>query len=256
MLSIKLEQLSSYTLNFDLTQNHDFTPKSEAINKYINSEIDRIVNESLLSNLDQELISFKPSKDFILRPYFSDVASYEKVGFTGTTRKNIYTDESFYVFDVYDNYTNTNQNLLSRNFVKLTKVYSSTTTDIKFYNKKIVKEFTNIYIPSYFISTTNIYYLKISFFNSLTGDFRFFECSKNELDGLKDYFKIQIDKDKKTFEILNGDVINFGSFGKTYKISQVIESKKEERLFNSNRITKLRKINNNKKIITTSGKII
>jgi hypothetical protein len=254
MLSITTQDLSSYTINIDINQQHDFVPKSESIHKYINSEIERVIQESLATNQDQENISFKPNKDFVIRPFFNDSSTYQAAGLTGSTLKNNYTDESFYIFDIFDNYSNTNQQLLSRNFIKLTKVFSLTTTDINFYFKKIVKEYTNIYIPSYFIDITDTFYLKISFFNASTGDFRFFECSKTETDALKDYFKIKIDKVKKTFEILNGDVVAINS--NIYKITQVIETAKEQKLINTNRISKLRTITNNKKIITSRGKII
>lgn len=254
MLSITTQDLSSYTLNIDINQQHDFVPKSESIHKYINSEIERVIQESLATNQDQENISFKPSKDFVIRPFFNGISTYQAVGFTGSTVKNNYTDESFYIFDIFDNYSNTNQQLLSRNFIKLTKVFNLTATDINFYFKKIVKEYTNIYIPSYFIDTTDTFYLKISFFNALTGDFRFFECSKTETDALKDYFKIKIDKVKKTFQILNGDVVAVNS--NIYMITEVIETTKEQKLINTNRISKLRTITSNKKIITSRGKII
>ena len=123
MLSITTQDLSSYTLNIDINQQHDFGPKSESIYKYINSEIEKVIQESLATNQDQENISFKPSKDFVIRPFFNDIATYEAAGFTGTTGKNNYTDESFYILDLFDNYSNTNQLLLSRNFIKLSKMF-------------------------------------------------------------------------------------------------------------------------------------
>jgi hypothetical protein len=63
-------------------------------------------------------------------------------------------------------------------------VTTEMSTDIYFENKKMNKEYTNIYLPSYFINTTaDTFYLKISFFNATNGKLRFFECSKTETDG-------------------------------------------------------------------------
>lgn len=256
MLTLLTNKISSLTLNIDINQQHDFIPKSESIKKYVDSEIERVINESLLEDRDVENISFKPASTFVLRPYFNDSNSYIDLGFkiNYITARTTFTEESFYIFDLYDSYNDTNQKLISRNFVKMSKVATGASTDIRFETKKLSKEFINIYVPSYFIDTTDTFYLKISFFNSMDGNLRFFQCSNFEGDNLKNYFKIKINKNNKTYEILNGNILTTNP--NIYKLSQVIEVEKEKRLANNNKKSNLiPKIKTNK-TITTKGKFI
>jgi hypothetical protein len=261
MLNITTDFLSGVSLNFGLNQKHDYTPKSESIKKYVDSEVQKVLQQSLDEDKDIEHISFKPKVDYVFKAYFNNVASYTGAGFTSKyiVSNTLYKDESFYLFDLYDNYIDNNQNLISRNFVKMSKIVTvSDTTDIRFLGNQIFnKEYTNIYIPSYFMNTTaDTFYLKVSFFNATNGKLRFFECSTNDDGSLKNYFKIKLNKNEKRFEILNGNVINFGSFGKTYKISEVIEPQKESVQTTQNSIPSIRPITKTKTTITAKGAFI
>jgi hypothetical protein len=260
MLTITSNFISSLTLNIDINQKVDFIPKSESIKKYINSEIEKVIKESLDEDKDIDVISFKPSINYVFVPYFNGVASYSGVGFTPNNllENNVFKDESFYLFDLYDSYIDANQNLISRNFLKMSKIIftSNLKTDINFDLKTIQKEYTNIYVPSYFINTNiDTFYFKIWFFNATNGKLRYFECSKNEGDNLKNYFKIKINKNDKTYEILNGDIIsNTNNTQNYYKISQIVDTVRESQLNEniSNIIPRIK----DKKIITTNGKFI
>ena len=167
MLNITTDFLSAVTLNFGLNQKHDYTPKSESIKKYVDSEVNKVLQQSLDEDKDIEHISFKPKVDYVFKAYFNNVPSYTGAGFTSKyiVSNTLYKDESFYLFDLYDSYIDNNQNLISRNFVKMSKIVTNVdTTDIKFESKIFNKEYTNIYIPSYFINTTaDTFYLKVSF---------------------------------------------------------------------------------------------
>jgi hypothetical protein len=258
MLTLVTNLSSDLTLDIPINQKHDFIPKSESIKKFIDYEINRILTQSKFEDKDIEHVSFIPKENFLLSPHFNNQPTYQNAGFTNfyITGTNIYTQESYYIFDLYDSFVDNNQILLTRNFVKMSKIVESLTTTINFdVSKKIVKEFINIYIPSYFIdSKTDEFYLKISFFNALNGSFRFFECSSTEKGSMKNYFKIKIDKTNKTYTFLNGDIIN--NTPKTYKISQVFEVEKEKNNINNNTIQKLTPNLKKKKTITSKGTFI
>jgi len=261
LLSIPTNFLSAITLNFDLNQKHDFTPKSESIKKYVDSEVNKVLQQSLEDDKDIEFVSFKPNINYIFKGYFKDVPSYTGAGFTTNyiIFNPLYKDESFYLFDLYDSYTDNNQNLISRNFIKMSKiVITADTTDINFEVKTINKEYTNIYIPSYFMNTSaDTFYLKISFFNATNGKLRFFECSKNDNGSLKNYFKIKLDKNNKNYEILNGDILtNANNQTKTYRISEVIEPQKESATTNENSIPAIKPTIKTKTTITSKGTFI
>jgi len=261
LLSIPTDFLSGITVNVDLNQKHDFTPKSESIKKYIDYEVNKVLQQSLEDDKDIEIVSFKPNINYIFKPYFKDVPSYTGAGFTTNyiVFNTLYKDESFYLFDLYDNYTDNNQNLISRNFIKMSKIVTTAdTTDIKFEVKIINKEYTNIYIPSYFMNTSaDTFYLKISFFNATNGKLRFFECSTTDNSSLKNYFKIKLDKNNKNYEILNGDILtNVNNQTKTYKISEVIEPQKESATTNENSIPAIKPTIKTKTTITSKGKFI
>jgi hypothetical protein len=258
MLTVVTDKSSNLTLNFDINQIHDFIPKSESIKKYVDSEVNKVLEESRMSEKDLEFISFKPSESFYLRSHFENSASYEPVGFTNfyLTGTNVYTQESYYIFDLFDSFEDNNQELLSRNFVKMSKIVKDTTTNIFFdVSKKIVKEFVNIYVPSYFISQgIDIFYLKIYFFNAINGKFRFFKCSETDENASQNYLTLQIDKTTKTYNIINGDIISFQP--NVYKISEVVEPQKEQQVVNQNKIKKTTPIIKPNKTITSKGKFI
>jgi hypothetical protein len=269
MLKILTNFSSSTILDIDLNQNISYIPKSESIKKYINTEIEKVLKDSILEDKDIEIISFRPEINYAFKPYSNNIARpgilqetsfYLEVGFSldMLLTSNVFRNESFYLFDVYDNYIDGNQNLISRNFLKLSKINFTTDiqNDINFNLSTIQKEYTNIYIPSYYINNNiNTFYFKIWFFNATNGKLRFFECSQNETDNLKNYFKIQVNKNDKTFKILNGDLINNNNnIKKTYKISQIIDIVKESKL-NEN-INNIKPIIKQQKTITTEGKFI
>jgi hypothetical protein len=266
MLNIQTEFLSDINLNINLNQKTDFTPKSDSIKKYINKEIETVLKESLLDDKDVEHISFKPKNKYIFTCFFNGVKSYSGAGFENRfiVSNTIFKDESFYLFDLYDSYIDINQNLISRNYVKMSKIVKTTDDTTIVFEPKINKEYSNIYIPSYFINASaDTFYLKISFFNAVNGKLRFFECSSNEDSSLKNYFKIKINKTNNTYEILNGNIIDsYNSYGSTYqsysnfKISQIIETQKELIITDGNSLPRIKPTINTKTIITTKGKII
>jgi hypothetical protein len=266
MLNIKTDFLSGLTLNIDINQKIDLIPKSESIKKFIDSEIEKILEESLQEDRDIEIVSFRPLKNYFFRPFFNNIPSYSAVGFNSNLllTNNIFKEESFYLFDLYDNFVDSNQNFISRNFIKMSKLNftSATEIDINFNNLSdtnlIQKEYTKIYIPSYFMDTTaDTFYLKISFFNSTNGKLRFFQCSESLNNNSKNYFKIKLNKNNFTYEIIGNQYVvlqNINNVRITYKISSVIETKKEENLNENN--TNILPIIKTKNIITTKGKFI
>jgi hypothetical protein len=255
---IVLDPISSFSINIDIQQKHDFGPKSESIKKFIDYEISRVLEESRAAERDLELISFRPKSNFILRPHFNNQASYSNVGFTDfyLTGTSVFTQESFYIFDLFDKFEENNQTLLSRNFIKMSKIVKDTTTDVIFdVSKKIVKEFVNIYVPSYFIKQgVDTFYLKVFFFNALDGSFRFFQCSTTDEKSSKNYLNVKIDNNDKTYSIIGGDTISTNP--NVYKITQIIEPKREEEEANKNKIKKTKPSVKLNKTITAKGKFI
>jgi len=256
MLTVVTDKINNLSLNFDINQKHDFIPKSESIKKYVDSEVNKVLEESRASEKDLEYISFIPSQSFYLRGYFNNIDSYNSVGFTNfyLTGTSVYTEESYYIFDLYDSFEDNNQELISRNFIKMSKIVKDTTTNIFFdVSKKITKEFVNIYIPSYFINERkDTFYLKINFFNAVNGKFRFFRCSETDENASQNYLTLQINNTTKTYVIIGGNVIA----PNVYKISEVVEPNKEEKLINNNKIKKTAPIIKPNKIITSKGKFI
>jgi len=259
MLTVVTDKINNLSLNFDINQKYDFIPKNESIKKYVDSEVNKVLEESRASEKDLEYISFIPSQSFYLRGYFNNTNSYNSVGFTNfyLTGTSIYTEESYYVFDLYDSFDDNNQELISRNFVKMSKIVKDVTTDIFFdVSKKIAKEFVNIYIPSYFIATTaDTFYLKINFFNAINGKFRFFKCSTTDENASQNYLTLKINKTTKTYNIIGGDKLSLNP-PHIYKISEVVEPKKEEQLLDENKIKKLKLIVKPNKTITNKRKFI
>ena len=131
---------------------------------------------------------------------------------------------------------------------------------VDFENKLVFdinKEYTNIYIPSYFIATTaDTFYFKISFFNATNGKLRFFECSTTDSGSLKNYFKLKLNKTNKTYEILNGDILVNTPQSKTYKISEVIEPIKESKITDQSSIPRIRPLIKTKTTITARGTFV
>lgn len=259
MLRLTTDLISSLTLNIDLNQKIDLIPKSVSIKKYIDYEVETVLDESLLEDIDVEHISFKPNQDYTFRTFFSTPprSTYTEAGFEPIflTGNSIFKEESFYLFDLYDSFNDVNQKLISRNFLKMSKIVTTAdTTDIKFEVKTINKEYTNIYIPSYFMNTTaDTFYLKISFFNATNGKLRFFECSSGT-DSLKNYFELKINKNNKTYQILNGVILS--SNPNTYRLLEVIEQNKERNQKFGNTLSGILPIRNKKTILTTRGKLI
>ncbi len=239
---------NGYSVNIDINQSFNLLPKSESIKKYIDSETKKAFAQTLIDDKDEEYVTFIPRDNFNLVPYFNNVADYGAAGITNFA----FTKESYYIFDLYDNYSEGNQKLLSRNYVKLFRVFSAfTATTISFKNSKLSKEFSNIYIPSDIIVNTNktTFFLKISFFNSANGKLRFFECSPGSIDSSKNYFKIFIDKVNKLYYIYNG----FPS----YDIYEVIQEKLEKSQVNQDAIGRVAPPEiKTKKTITSRGKFI
>lgn len=262
MLTITSNFLSAITLNFDLNQKHDFIPKSESIKKYVDSEVEKVLDQSLIDDKDFEIVSFKPNIDYIFRGFFNNSASYLGAGFSTKyiVSSTLYKDESFYLFDLYDNYVDNNQTLISRNFVKMSKIVTNTdTTDLNFKPNILSREYVNIYIPSYFIPTTaDTFYFKISFFNATNGKLRFFECSSSDSGSLKNYFKLKLNKTNKTYEILNGsgNLLSSTNSSKTYRISEVIETIKESTITDQSSIPRIRPLIKTKTTITAEGKFV
>jgi hypothetical protein len=259
MLTLVTNTISGLSLNFDINQKHDFIPKSESIKKYVDYEVNKVLEESRASEKDLEYISFIPSKSFYLRPYFDNSSSYSKVGFTNfyLTGTTVYTQESYYIFDLYDSFEDNNQELISRNFVKMSKIVKDTTTNIFFdVSKKIKKEFINIYVPSYFINEKiDTFYLKISFFNAINGKFRFFKCSQTDEKASQNYLTLKIDNTTKTYDIIGGNNISTNATN-IYKITQIIQPKKEEDLLDNNGIRNIRPTIRQEKLITSRGKFL
>lgn len=262
MLTITSNFLSAITLNFDLNQKHDFIPKSESIKKYVDSEVEKVLDQSLIDDKDFEIVSFKPNIDYIFTGFFNNSASYLGAGFSTKyiVSSTLYKDESFYLFDLYDNYVDNNQTLISRNFVKMSKIVTNTdTTNLNFKSNILSREYVNIYIPSYFIPTTaDTFYFKISFFNATNGKLRFFECSSSDSGSLKNYFKLKLNKTNKTYEILNGsaNLLSSTNSSKTYKISEVIETIKESKITDQSSIPRIRPLIKTKTTITAEGKFV
>jgi hypothetical protein len=262
MLTITSNFLSAITLNFDLNQKHDFIPKSESIKKYVDSEVEKVLDQSLIDDKDFEVVSFKPIINYIFRGFFKGSDSYVGAGFSTNyiVSNTLYKDESFYLFDLYDNYVDNNQTLISRNFVKMSKIVTNVdTTELNFESNNINKEYVNIYIPSYFIPTTaDTFYFKISFFNATNGKLRFFECSSSDSGSLKNYFKLKLNKTNKTYEILNGsgNFISSTNTSKTYRISEVIERIKESKITDQSSIPRIRPLIKTKTTITARGTFV
>lgn len=246
MLTVTKYNSENLSINININNKFEYIPKSESIKKYIDYETEKVLKQTLIDDRDVENISFIPKNPFSIIPYFNNLTDYGSIGITNL----VFVREAFYVFDIYDSFSDTNQRLLSRNFLKLLTVFSSfTSTNILFDNKKLGKGYRNIYIPSYYLDTltSNTVYLKISFFNPANGKLRFFECNSAAIDGSKNYFKITIDKDKKTYFITDSPL---------YNIYQVIQQKTEDAQVNDKGINKLGVPTLKIKTISNKGKAI
>jgi len=224
-----LNNNSDININLNISQIHDFSNKSESIKKYIDYEVEKTLDESLMEEQDVEHVSFIPKSNFTLNVKFANnLTSYTDIGLVTYA----FINESFYLFDIYDSFVENTQKLISRNFTKLSKIFSifNTSASINFDNKKLSKEFRSVYIPQYLLESGDTFYLKISFFNAANGKLRFFQCGQ-EKDSRKNYFKIILDKTNKTYYIYN-DL-------PSYTITELIEPELEKKQVNENAKNKL-----------------
>jgi hypothetical protein len=237
----------NYHSNIQINQLHDLYTKSQSISKYIENETEKSLNQNLLEDKDLEYVSFKPKYAFTIKANFQNYSDYASIGVINLA----YAKEAYYIFDVYDSFLDTNQKLLSRNYVKLYKILSSfTDTSIYFDDKILAKEYRNLYIPSYYMnSDIDKFYLKISFFNPGNGTLRFFQCYDYLIDSSKNYFEVTIDKTDKTYYI---DLFTF-----SYSMTEIIQTQAEKSQVNKNSINKLLPPKPKQKVtITSKGTII
>jgi len=243
MLKLYKDSASDLSLNINLVSKPDYL--NDGLDKYVDQE----VQKSIKQNRNNEFISFKPSNSFSIKPYFKNENTYLNAEFVESDfiAGNNFIDASYWFFDIYDTYDKLNQNLLSRNFVKMEKVLDNGVYPIiNFKNEKLVKEYTNIYIPTYFIGTE--VFMEIRFFNSRNGRLRTFQTNDKE-GALQNYFNIKLDTENQLFIINNDGLI----LDNGYRINEIIEVNRETNEINSEVQPTINLVKKTKKTITTKG---
>lgn len=199
-------------IEIPLTENVGFLGIQDDINDFVAEETGLSINEVD----DAETFRYLPSgATNELNIYFLSGGTYydnyEAAGFTSGETSSL--DEvimrSFYLIQVYDSTSTQNQTLLSSgyyngfNFIRENDL---TTT----YNYNSDDEFSNIYLPNWFIealgSGTTTIYGKVSFYNATTGKLQLFSNSTTGIyveptvDG-DGYFEIELDPDTYSYDV-------------------------------------------------------
>lgn len=230
--------------SFDLYIENDFRKqKTDAIDKFINSELKKSIKKSD----DQEYVSLEPSINYNLTFNFLSAntfsSNYLYAGFSKPEIdfNSISLKESLYIFDIFDSKTFNNKNLISRNFVSLRDL-DLTTSVIKYTVSKIKPEYNYIYIPNFYTASTA--YIQISFFNSKTGNVRLFSTKTLEIDNDSVIFEISVNKNTKkwSFQIVPSNLY------------EVIETNPV--ILKNDTTSVLKQIKKTKKTITTKGTFI
>lgn len=217
-------------IEISFTDSVNFVGLQENINNFVTEEIGISINDVI----DAETFRYLPISATTLTLYFYSGNtyddSYEFAGFTtGETLLNdVVVLRSFYIIQIYDSTTSEKQTLLNSgyfngyNFIKLN---STGTTYV--YDQE--EEFTNLYVPQWFIESlsgqTTTIYGKISFYNAKTGKLQLFSISNSNPTIDSDlYFPISLNPSGFTYTI--NPIIAYEIKNTTYinKINNTITS--------------------------------
>ncbi len=214
----------------------------QEIKKYVKDK------ESILINpiKDYDILTFNYNTDLgniELNPYFYSIdedpeykISYMWAGFTEEELFNYTLNlrNSFYILEFFDGYkTNTRKKIFTKYFSKIWSLglkHSDHTNPI--INE--TQELKQLELPRHFLTEQeNVFplYMRLLFFNGKTGRLILFYNLNNEdyKNELKNFFIFNINKEEKTWETENGDIVAY---------EQIIGSEYIDRLNETNKKTK------------------
>lgn len=234
---IKFIPNQSQNIQIPFSENVDFLGIEDDINDFIAEETGLSINEVddaetfryLPENLTNSLDVY-----FIDGGSYGDTPTYEAAGFTSdeiSSRDEVIL-RSFYLIQVYDSTVAQNQTLLSTGYYNgfnfLRENDSST-----LYNYNSDDEFSNIYIPQWFIeaiSGVTTIYGKLSFYNAKKGELQLFSHSNSsgsyvqpttDDDG---YFEINLNPDNYSYTVDTIYGFELGNADYVEKINKSLDS--------------------------------
>ena len=192
-------------IKIPLGANANLNGLQQSINDYIERETGLSINPVI----DGETFRFIRNIDQNFRFEFFDGSIYTPSLITaGFTQDEIDSQEdvvtnSFYILQIYDSINSDNQILLHNSYYNGTSFTSASSI----YNIPVSEEFSNIYIPEWFINETNdneiVMYGTFLFFNAKTGKLEVFFNKDNQFETSDDklYNTITLNKSNRNYSI-------------------------------------------------------
>ena len=176
---IKFKPRVDQQINISFSENVGLSGLQEDIDKYIEDETGLSVND----RQDAETFRYLPIGTDMLEIYFYNGSTYSNTythaGFTNEeiASRDEVIQRSFYLMQVYDSTSTQNQTLLHTGYYNGYNFINENDTNTE-YTYSAEEEFTNLYIPQWFIEQisgqTTTLYGKISFYNAKTGKLQLF----------------------------------------------------------------------------------
>lgn len=205
----------------------------DTINNYIIKETETSIN-NIIGGEKYRFTRDTDEKIFTFR-YFNenfddddDTPYVAELGFVGFTQLDINNKSntltnSFYILQIYDSMNSENQTLIHNSYYNGTSITGLTSS----YNIKSSDEFSNFYIPEWFINDNNDngiieVYAKFSFFNAKTGKLILFNntIKGNNTTEEKLYFNVLLDLNSKSYKFEQDNYIIYNNI----ILSEIINS--------------------------------
>jgi hypothetical protein len=217
--------------NISIKKNTSKLNNEENLNNYIKNYSKKYISKPI--NL--EMTNFYPKNIITITPYFDNQNNFLNAGYfyDELTPSSDIIKNSYYIFELYDNYNSNNQVLLNQSLIRAVdkKTYNITeftynvltirrktliiTPKLYFYNDKAISLPYNIFnIPRNYNKETC--YLKISFFNAKNGTIYNFNNNiyntNNTVGELENYLIIDLDYINYNWSInnYNTNIIDYG----------------------------------------------
>ncbi len=210
---IKFIPTVDQNIEFVLSENVNLSGFQDDIDNFVAEETGLSINDVE----DKETFRYLPDATMTMKIYFYSGTSYSVdytyAGFTTgeTSQRDEVILRSFYLMQVYDSTSTENQTLLHTGYYNGFNFIQENDVDaIYYFYLEDEDEFTNLYIPQWFIESmtgdTVDLYCKLSFYNAKTGELQLFSQAHGLLGS---FIKPTTDEDMYTTITLSASTFQY-----------------------------------------------